>query len=139
MSIPLFAHNANCRVDTPVCHKSREQVIEMLREGSVVILRNTKGKEWAVQFKPIPEHTLASQLAAFLATSPNLGSSETAEELLDLFKPSSDQSTASISDGEMKANAGEAAEAVEILRARIKVKAWPLVGDDLAVRVGCRV
>jgi hypothetical protein len=138
MRIPLFAYDANAAVDSPRTYISREEVLELLSRGEVSILINTKGKEWAVQFNPVLEHTLASQLAAFLATSPNLGSSETAEDLLDLFKSSSESSTASISDGEMRANAGVADEPMEIIRARTKVKAWPIVGDDLAVRVGCR-
>ncbi len=138
MSIPLFCHSANAAVDRPLCHKSREQVIQMLREGTIQILRNSKGKEWAVQFKPVLEHTLAAQLAAYLASSPDLRSGETAEELLDLFKGSSDQSTASISDGEMRANVGECENEMEIIRARTKIKHWPICGDDKAVRIGCR-
>ena len=49
MSIPLFAFDANPQIDRPICSKSRAEVVEMLREGSVFVLRNKKGKEFGVQ------------------------------------------------------------------------------------------
>ena len=140
MSIPLFAHDANAAVDRPLCHKSHHQVMVMLQQGQVRVLYNAKGKEWAVQFKVLLENTLASQLSIFLAAVPDVGDGKTTEQLLELFKNSRTSSTA-ISDRENRANIGEPSgpggelSPVEILRAQIKLKAWPLVGDEKAPRI----
>jgi hypothetical protein len=142
MSIRVFAHDANPGVDRHLCTKSREEVVEMIRCGSVHVLRNARGKEWAVQFVRIVERTLASQLSAFLAAVPDVGAGgETAEQLLDLFQSSAAESSTAIDDGEMRANAGVVdaqISPIEILRAQLKVRAWPHVGDDRAVRVGVK-
>ncbi len=144
MAIPLFAFDANPTVDSPLSHKSRNQVVELLRTGQVLVLRNAKGKEWAVQFKRLLEHTLASQLSTFLAATPDLGDGQTADRLLELLNSASEHSGSSISDRENRANVGEPSgpggdlSPVAILRAQIKLKAWPLVGDEKAPRIRCK-
>ena len=114
----------------------------MMRCGSVRALRDARGKEWAVQFVRIVERTLASQLSAFLSAVPEVGAGgETAEQLLELFQSSASESSTAIDDGEMRANAGvvdESVSPIEILRAQVKVRAWPFIGDDRAIRVGVR-
>ena len=67
--------------------------------GEVTVLRNRKGKEWAVQFKPVQaENTMKSQLKAFLESHPEVGEGgETAEALLDMFKSAEEESNAAIS------------------------------------------
>ena len=145
MSIPLFAHDANVSIDGPLCHRTHGEIVELLRTGQVLVLRNARGKEWAVQFKRLLEHTLASQLSTFLADTPDLGDGQTADRLLELLNSSSEHSGSSISDRENRANVGEPPHGpgsdlspVDILRAHIKIKAWPLIGDENAVRVGCK-
>ena len=148
MSIPVFAHDANPAVDRHLFTTDRETVILKIRMGEVTVLRNRKGKEWAVQFKPVgAENTLQSQLKAFLESHPEVGEAgETAEALLDMFKSAEEESNAAISAKEAKANVGEPdgpggeLSPVQILRARTKLLAWPFAGDDRAIRVGvgCR-
>lgn len=132
MSIPLFAHDANPAADKHLCTVSRTRVFELLADGQVVILKNSKGREWAVQFKPILEHTLKSQLTALLKTSPQ----PSAAELLEIFKTSdAGESTSAISDAEMRAFVGEDGTVWERARAEDKVNAWPTVYDDKAPTV----
>ena len=66
---------------------------------------------------------------------------KTAEQILDFFHSTGDDSSPSITDSEMRANVGEpdgpGAELTpaQILRAETKLRAWPYVGDELATRV----
>jgi len=138
MRIPLFAHDANPAVDRALVYKSHNQVLELLHTGQVVVLRNARGKEWAVQFRRILENTLASQLATFLAAAPDVGEAENSAKLLEILESHSERTGSSISDRENRANVGDADTAVAILRAQIKVKAWPLVGDEKALRIRCK-
>ena len=111
----------------------------MLREGSVFVLRNKKGKEFGVQFKPL-KNSMAARLEAYLATKPDLGKGgEAAEEVLEILAVSnSNETSATITDRESAANAG-AAEPMQVCRARTKIRVWPSVGDSRAIRVGCKL
>ena len=131
MAIPLFAHDADERVDRPLCYKSRDKILSMLRTGSIEVLRDSKGKEWAAKFRPIVEHTLQSQLQFYLERS---ASPIPIPEVFE-FLGDSEESTGAITDVECRANAGvvesriDGLESAMILRARNKVAAWPHVRD----------
>lgn len=162
MSIRVFAHDANAAVDRHLCTKNRAEVIEMIRTQQIFLLLKCDdcpgifaqgmrcercggdaGREWAVQFVTISDRTMRGQLSAFLASRPDydVGEGKTAEQILDLFHSTGDDSSPSITDSEMRANVGEpdgpGAELTpaQILRAQTKLRAWPYVGDELATRV----
>jgi len=137
--VPLFAFDANPAIDGPLVFKSHSEMMELLRTGQASVLRNARGKEWAIQFTRLlaVEHTLASQLAGVLASS-DIGE-QSADQLLQVLEHSrSGDSGTSISDRESKANVGDADTPAAILRARVKLKAWPLVGDEKALRIRCK-
>lgn len=144
MRIPLFAHDANPRVDRPLCYKSHDQIVRMLEDESIKLLYDKKGREFGVQFLPVgeaAERTLQSQLEAYMASEMhNLEPAERAE-IEEILLSRSEESTTGITDADCKANAGivdsrsDGLEAALILRARNKVAAWPHIRDDRNISV----
>ena len=136
MRIPLFAHDANERVDSPICYKSHDAIVDMLKTKSIVLLRNNRGKEWAAKFIRIVGHTLQDQLEQILAhpTTPLDSLPELCESL-----SRSEESNSSITDKDALANVGIVSGGVLavalVKRARNKIAAWPHVRDDRNVSV----
>lgn len=62
MRISLFAHDANPSIDRPLCYESWVEIIRLLEEGRIELLKDSRGREYAAQFKTIPAHTLQAQL-----------------------------------------------------------------------------
>lgn len=115
MKITLFTYNAVIGVDAPLCHKNPAYIADLIARSEADMLPSESFRRPAARLRPpkgcVDPMTNEALVAASHETEAN----------------------AAISADEMQANAGLADTQGEIVRARMKVRAYPQIHDEKAV------